>query len=113
MSFGSWGEKVAEKYLSNKGLQIVERNFRCKAGEIDLIARDGNCLVFIEVKTRSNLDFGLPCEAITKMKLNHLRHTIAYYQKKNKLDGADLRIDVVEILYWEGQTFFHHIENVW
>ena len=112
MALGQWGEKTAEKYLIRKGLSIIERNYRCKSGEIDLIARNGTTLVFIEVKTRSNLCYGLPCESITQQKLRHLKNAIQFYMKANRIETCDLRVDVIEILYRNGQVFLRHIENV-
>ncbi len=73
MTLGSWGEEIAENYIKKKGYSIIERNFRCKLGEIDLIAYDGKQLVFIEVKTRQNQKYGLPCEAINTAKMRHLK----------------------------------------
>lgn len=112
MSFGQWGEKAAEKYLTQKGFRIIERNYRCKSGEIDLIARTGEMIVFVEVKTRSNLRYGLPCESVTERKLSHLKKALHFYVKANRLENLDIRIDVIEILYRNGQTFIRHIENV-
>jgi len=112
MTFGSWGEETAAEYLITKGYKIVERNYRCKIGEIDIVAYDGNVLVFIEVKARSNMKFGLPCEAITNTKLRHIKRTISYYTVINNIEDVDIRIDAVEILVKEGVTFIHHIENI-
>lgn len=113
MTLGEWGEKTAARYLLKKGYKIAERNFRCKAGEIDIIASDKNILVFIEVKTRNNLSYGLPCEAITRTKLHHLKRAIQYYLLLNgQQNDFDRRIDVVEILIKSGKTFVHHIQGV-
>ncbi|WP_312353675.1 YraN family protein, partial [Aminipila sp.] len=78
MSLGFQGEEVASNYLKNKGYQVLERNFRCKMGEIDIIACIHKTLVFVEVKTRRNLKFGLPCEAITKNKKVHIKKVAAF-----------------------------------
>ena len=112
MKLGCWGENIAEKYLKKKGYVIVARNFRCKLGEIDIIALDGKELVFIEVKTRQNQNYGLPCEAITASKIKHLRRTAAYYTALYSADRIDARLDVIEILTKETQTCIHHIENI-
>ncbi len=112
MTLGCWGENIAEKYLKKKGYIIVARNFRCKLGEIDIIALDGKELVFIEVKTRRNQNYGLPCEAITASKIKHLKRTAAYYTAVYSVDHKDARLDVIEILTKEAQTYIHHIENI-
>jgi len=112
MTLGGWGEDAAEKYLKKKGYIIVERNFRCKLGEIDIIAMDGAELVFIEVKTRQNQNYGLPCEAINAAKIRHLKRTAVYYTTVYSDDHQDARLDVIEILTKEGQTYLHHIENI-
>lgn len=112
MKLGCWGEQIAEKYLIKKDYLIVARNFRCRLGEIDLIALDGKELVFIEVKTRQNQNYGLPCEAINASKIKHLKRTAAYYMAVNSVDFKDARLDVIEILKKEAQTYIHHIENI-
>ncbi|MDD3168762.1 MAG: YraN family protein [Eubacteriales bacterium] len=112
MKLGNWGEDIAEKYLKNKGYLIIERNFRCRLGEIDIIAMDGAELVFIEVKTRQNQSYGLPCEAINAVKVRHIKRTAAYYAAIHAADDQDSRLDVIEILTKEGQAYLHHIENI-
>lgn len=112
MTLGSWGEDIAEKYLKKKGYLIVGRNFRCRLGEIDIIARDGAELVFIEVKTRQNQSYGLPCEAINAAKVRHIIRTAAYYMTVHAMEYPDVRLDVIEILKKEGKTYLHHIENI-
>ncbi len=112
MKLGRWGEDIAEKYLKKKGYLIVERNFRCRLGEIDIIARDGADLVFVEVKTRQNQSYGLPCEAINAAKVRHIKRTAVYYMTGCAMEYQDVRLDVIEILTQEGKTYLHHIENI-
>jgi len=112
MSIGSWGEDIAEKYLKKKGYAIIERNFRCKLGEIDIIALNNAQLVFIEVKTRQNQKYGLPCEAVNKEKLRHLTRTANYFVASRSINYKDVRLDVIEVLKQNGKTYLHHIENV-
>jgi putative endonuclease len=112
MTLGSWGEHSAAKYLIRKGYIILERNFRCRLGEIDLIALDGRTLVFIEVKTRRNRSYGLPCEAVNAQKLRHLKRMSSYYITIHHAEHRDARLDVVEILTEGGRTYFRHIENI-
>ena len=111
MSIGSYGEEIAATYLEKKGYRIIDRNFRGKTGEIDLIACRERTLVFVEVKTRRNLSYGLPCESITEEKKRHIRSTAALYTQKYKLFNVPQRIDVVEILMNDGRNYVKHIEN--
>src|SRR5690606_10776232 len=71
-SLGRWGENLAANHLAAEGLTIIERNWRCRDGEIDLVARDGETFVFVEVKTRRGRDFGAPEEALTPRKAQKL-----------------------------------------
>lgn len=112
MSLGSYGEDLAERFLINKGYKILQRNFRCRLGELDIIALDGAILVFIEVKTRRNQKFGLPCEAVTSEKFRHIKKTAAYYAMVSSLELNDMRIDIIEILIKDGKHYLHHLENV-
>lgn len=95
---GRLGEEVALRYLSRQGYQIVERNYRCRLGEIDLVAREGKELVFIEVKTRSSTRFGLPQEAVNRDKQWRLSRLAQYYLVDRKLVGVSCRFDVVAVL---------------
>ena len=97
---GSWGEEIAVEFLRKKGYRIIERNFRCKRGEIDIVASEGNSLVFVEVKTRSSTQFGEPEQAVNPEKLRHLQHTAYIYLRKNKIKpgGVRFRFDIVSIL---------------
>ena len=80
---GKLGEDIVTKYLKELGYTIVERNFMAIQGEIDIIARDKNELVFIEVKTRTSMQFGRPVEAVNPLKQKHLIRTVKYYLYKN------------------------------
>jgi putative endonuclease len=112
MNLGCWGENLAEKYLRKKGYTIIERNFRCRSGEIDIIAMDGTELVFIEVKTRQNLNFGLPCESVTASKIIRLKRAAACYASTHQIERSGVRLDVVEILTQRRTVHIHHIENI-
>ncbi len=92
------GEKIALSFLQKRGFSIIQTNFRCKFGEIDIIAVKDKKLHFIEVKTRSSLDKGQPYEAVNQRKLLHIKNTIDYYLLKNNLKHSKLSIDVVAIL---------------
>ena len=98
---GAAGEDCAARALEKSRYQILECNFRTPAGEIDIIARDGKCLVFIEVKTRSSVEFGLPQEAVVLRKRKRLCSAARWYLQKNRVDDADCRFDVVSVLVGE------------
>ena len=100
---GRFGEQVAADYLNDAGWSIVERNWRCAHGEIDIIARDGAVLAIVEVKTRSSLAFGDPAEAVTRAKAARLRRLAALWLTQRResleLDGfPELRFDVVSVV---------------
>ena len=94
---GDAGEDLAAAALKKQGYKILERNYVCPLGEIDLIARQGKTYVFIEVKTRKNDRFGAPQEAVNSTKQRKLRLLADYYLKQKRLGEVDLRFDVVGI----------------
>lgn len=98
---GDRGEDLACKYLKSLGYQILERNFRIRGGELDIIAKDGEALAFVEVKTRFSHQFGLPIEAITPWKVKALLKTAQFYLQKIKWGDRPYRLDVVSIDYSE------------
>lgn len=94
---GRWGESVAARYLEAQGYQIVGRNWRCTRGEIDLVARTGETLVFVEVKTRRGRAMGTPEEGVTAQKAQRLLLLGQHYLYAHNLDDVDWRIDVVAV----------------
>lgn len=108
---GNYGEDIACEFLEKHRYQIIERNFRCKIGEIDIIARDKDEIVFIEVKTRNFLEYGLPSEAIDKYKIKHIYKSAEYYLLIHNLLDSFVRIDVIEI-YLSKKTYkINHIKK--
>lgn len=95
---GKQGEQIAARFLKSKGLSIREVNFRCAAGEIDIIALDADIVVFVEVKTRSSEDFGLPEEAVNYLKQKKLIRLAMYYLQKEHSQNKRCRFDVVSIV---------------
>lgn len=95
---GQWGENLAADYLQKQGYRIVERNFRNRLGEIDIIAREGDTLCFVEVRTKTSLDQGHPLESISERKKKHMIRTAASYLKDKRLFDVDVRFDVVAVL---------------
>ena len=98
---GNWGENEACSALKKRGYKIILRNFRCKTGEIDIIATDKDTLVFVEVKTRSSNVRGTPAEAVTKTKQKHIIRSAQWFMQKRKYKGL-CRFDVVAITKDEG-----------
>lgn len=109
--FGKKGEEIAEEFLLAKGYQIVKRNFRFGKGEIDIIARDGDYLVFIEVKSRKNYDYGEPEYAITKSKQRQLKKIAEAYFYVNGIQEQLCRFDVITIIGHKENLIINHIEN--
>lgn len=109
---GKSGEEIASEYLQNKkGYTIIERNFLCRQGEIDIIAKDKEEIVFIEVKTRTNEHYGLASEAVNKQKIKHLINSIKYYIYLKKLEQKLIRIDVIEIYIKKNKVYINHIKQ--
>jgi len=98
---GLQGEALVADYLRNNGFQLVAHGYYCRFGEIDLIAWEGNTLCFIEVKTRTNLEMGLPREYVTPTKQKKLRKTGLFYLSEKKLD-CFCRFDVAEVYAEQG-----------
>jgi putative endonuclease len=97
-ALGRYGEALAARYLTERGLQVLDRNWRCTHGELDLVARDGDCLVFCEVKTRRSVRFGAPVEAVTWTKAARLRRLAAAWLASHEHRCAQVRIDVIAIV---------------
>ncbi|HFQ82117.1 MAG TPA: YraN family protein [Desulfobacterales bacterium] len=98
LSLGREGERLAGLYLQKSGYRIIERNFRFRGGEIDIIARQGEYLVFVEVKTRSTLAYGVPAAAVDVRKQWQIIQTARFYMAKHHIKEVAMRFDVVAIL---------------
>jgi putative endonuclease len=97
-NLGSYGERVAAQRLVEQGMVLVDRNWRCELGEVDLVLRDGEVLVFCEVKTRSSASYGHPLEAVTPAKGARLRRLAARWLEDHDVHAHDVRIDLVGVL---------------
>jgi putative endonuclease len=110
---GDFGERIACRFLTDHGLQVVDRNWRCSSGEIDIVARDGDVVVICEVKTRSDERFGTPVEAITAAKANRLYRLGHIWLSEHGVGRAPLRIDVVAVLWARrGPATVEHLVGV-
>lgn len=108
---GKDGERVAELYLKNKGYKLVERNYRCSAGELDLIVLDHRVVVFVEVKTRTGQGYGSPLEAVEFRKQKKMIQAAQYFLSEKGLHQRDARFDVVGISWPGREPVVEHIEN--
>ena len=106
---GDFGEDLVEEYLRNKGYDILDRNFRKPFGEIDIIARIDEIVVFVEVKTRKNKDFANPSEAVTISKQQKIIKASQAYLMENALTDSIIRFDVAEVIRVDGEI--NYIEN--
>jgi putative endonuclease len=109
---GRYGEQLAAKYLTEAGFQVLGRNWRCPAGEIDLIAREGSVLVVCEVKTRRDDTYGGPFAAVTAAKLGRLRRLAAsWLAEHDEASGAaEVRVDVIGV--WAGRAGGIRVEHL-
>jgi putative endonuclease len=95
---GARGERIAVAYLTRAGVRVLDRNWRCREGELDIVAREGSALVFCEVKTRRGLGFGHPVEAVGRAKQARLRLVAQRWLAAHDEHAPDLRFDVVGVL---------------
>ena len=98
LELGARGERIAAAYLTDVGLRLIDRNWRCREGELDIVAREGAAIVFCEVKTRRAVGFGHPVEAVTPAKQRRLRLLAQRWLAAHDEHAPDLRFDVVGVL---------------
>ncbi len=108
---GKEGERVAELFLKKKGYKLVERNYRCAAGELDLVMLDQRAIVFVEVKTRTGTGYGTPLEAVESRKQQKMIYAAQFFLSARKLNQREARFDVVGISWPGPQPLVEHIEN--
>ena len=108
---GKAGEDLAARYLQKNGYAIIHRNYRCRSGEIDIIASHQATLVFIEVKTRSTNRFGTPAEAVTRRKQQQISRVAEEYLAQNGLFTSPARFDVLSIVNDGSQSHITHITD--
>jgi len=108
---GREGEAIAARYLENEGYRIVERNYRCVFGEMDIIARDGKTCVFVEVKSRKSERFGDPGLAVDRRKQRKMSAVAMCYLKEKRLLGSPSRFDVVAVRFFPQGSRVELIRN--
>jgi putative endonuclease len=110
---GKKGEEIAEKYLIKSGYKIIERNFRTKYGEIDLICEKDSSIIFIEVRTKSNLEFVSPEESISSKKIDHIKNSSLDYLSKNKKKYKDIKFEFIGILISSKNDYkLNHLKDI-
>jgi putative endonuclease len=106
---GRKGENLAASYLREQGWEILERNYRTRLGEIDLVCRDHDSIVFVEVKTRASAEFARPDESVTQRKQAKLRRLVEEYLVKHHLESSEVRCDVLGVTLSSRRPEFDHI----
>jgi len=108
---GKKGEDRAEEYLRSKGFTILAKHYHYGHKEIDLVGKDGNTIVFVEVKTGKSRKFGTPEEWVSSKKQKNLIQAALYFIQNEKIEGCDFRFDVLAISYPQGKEEINHIRN--
>ena len=111
--FGFEGERLAEKYLKRKGYKIIQKNYRCKLGEIDIIAEQNKVIIFVEVRSKHSEKLGLPQDSINTAKIGQISRAALCYIKEKKLIDQTCRFDVIAITFPTNsqEPKIEHIEN--
>ena len=108
---GAWGEDLAARHLQDRGLVLLDRNWRCREGELDLVLTDRARVIFCEVKTRTGTEFGLPSETVTEEKVGRVRRAAQRWLREYRIGWCSVRYDVVTILAEAGTSpRIQHIE---
>ena len=112
-AIGRFGERVAERRLVEAGMRVLDRNWRCGEGELDLVLDDAGVLVVCEVKTRSSVAYGVPHEAVTVEKLARLRRLAARWAREHRGSWQEIRIDLVAVvLARKGPAWVEHVRGL-
>ena len=111
-SVGRQGEDIAVNYLKSKGFNIIDRRYRVREGEIDIVAEREERLYFIEVKTRRSLSYGYPYEAVNDKKLQRMRSVALKYLEENKIRNKDISFGVVSVLMMGDTIKIEYVEDV-
>ena len=110
---GNQGEEVVNKYLEKNGCEVLARNFYCRFGEIDIVFKEKEEVIFAEIKTRTGIKYGFPAESVTYFKKKHILNTAKYFLYINKLFEKNVRFDVIEVYLRKNQIpLINHIKSV-
>lgn len=109
---GHYGETVAADFLNSLGYEILDRNWRCQIGELDLVAKCDSTIVFVEVKTRNGREYGHPFEAITAEKVSRIRRLAAAWLTAKELGSCPIRMDAISVLVEAGRVSVEHLKRV-
>jgi putative endonuclease len=113
IELGKIGEDIAAEYLNDLGYKILDRNWRFERVELDIVAQVGSTLVFCEVKTRRSNSHGIPSDAITPIKLQHIRKAALHWLTNNQSRHAGIRFDAISVIHCAGQpTTISHIKGI-
>lgn len=110
-ALGAWGEQIAVEHLTAHGLIVLDRNWRCREGELDVVATDGATVVVVEVKTRTGTGFGRPEEAVTRRKLVRMRRVAQRWLAEHRVRWVEVRFDVVAVLV-DRRTGAHEVTHL-
>lgn len=108
---GKKGEETAVKFLEGKGYEIVARNYRVKRQEIDIVAKEKDTYIFVEVKSRSSSDFGFPEDFVSPQQEGRIRNAAIHFLTEQNIEAKDIRFDVVSILVHEHDIEIEHFED--
>ncbi|HEX6151600.1 YraN family protein [Nocardioides sp.] len=112
-ALGAYGEQVAARHLAEQGMAVLDRNWRCEEGELDLVLRDGDALVVCEVKTRTSIDHGSPHEAVTPEKLSRLVRLGVRWAETHGARPPEIRIDLVAVVRpLKGPSLVEHVRGM-
>ncbi len=111
ISLGQSGEELAVRYLRKQGYTIIKQNYRLRIGEIDIIARDGHCLVFVEVKTRHGTQCGTGFEAVDERKQHQIARVALSYLSHHHIEDTEVRFDVVSVQVQKGKAAIELLKN--
>lgn len=112
-ALGAYGETLATRYLVGQGMRLLACNWRCSEGEIDLVLRDGDVLVVVEVKTRTDVSHGTPHEAVDDAKLERLRRLAVCWSREHQVQPPEIRVDLVAVLRpRRGPSVLEHVRGI-
>lgn len=109
---GKYGEDRACEHLTRLGFEILDRNFQCREGELDIVAQDGSTIVFVEVKTRTSEKTGHPFEAITPSKQARIRRLAAEWCQRHQVSRVQVRMDAIAVMLRGGRVAIEHLRQV-